>query len=105
MALFRDRYIGVVRSGHPLNKGRITSARFATGRHICVSRRNSDQEPIEEALAPLGLKRDVVVSLVGGFSIALALARTSDLIASVPERHTENLRADMFSFSLPIAVP
>lgn len=104
-ALFRDRYVGVVRKGHPLAKGKITPARYATGRHICVSRRELDQDPIEEALGPLGLKRDIVVSLVGGFSTALALARTSDLIASVPERHTGNLRAGMFSFYLPVAVP
>lgn len=104
-ALFRDRYIGVVRSGHPLSKGKVTPARYATGRHICVSRRDIDQEPIDEALALLGLKRDIVVALVGGFSTALALARTSDLIASVPERHTGSLRAGMFSFALPVSVP
>jgi DNA-binding transcriptional LysR family regulator len=33
---------------------------------------------------------------------ALALARTSDLIASVPERHTGNLREVMHSFVLPV---
>lgn len=104
-ALFRDRYIGVVRKGHPLTRGKITPACYAAGRHICVSRRELDQDPIEEALRPLGLQRDIVVTLVGGFSTALALARTSDLIASVPERHTGNLRAGMFSFFLPVAVP
>lgn len=104
-ALFRDRYIGVVRSGHPLSKGKVTPARYVTGRHICVSRRDIDQEPIDEALALLGLKRDIVVTLVGGFSTALALARTSDLIASVPESHTGSLRAGMFSFALPVSVP
>jgi hypothetical protein len=31
--------------------------------------------------------------------------RSSDLIASVPERHTGNLRAGMDSFPLPIAMP
>jgi DNA-binding transcriptional LysR family regulator len=31
------------------------------------------------------------------------MARTSDLIASVPERHTEGARAGMFSFALPVA--
>jgi DNA-binding transcriptional LysR family regulator len=42
---------------------------------------------------------------VGGFATALALARKTDLIASVPERHTGNLRAGMFSFPLPFDVP
>jgi hypothetical protein len=31
-----------------------------------------------------------------------AKARSSDLIASVPERHTDNLREGMHSLSLPI---
>lgn len=45
------------------------------------------------------------VTLVGGFSTALALASASDLIASVPERHTGNLRSGMSSFPLPVIVP
>ena len=103
-ALFRDRFVGVVRKGHPLCKGRITAARYAGGRHIFVSRRGLDKGPIDDALKPLGLERDII-TVVGGFSAALALARASDLIASVPERHTGNLRAGMHSFPLPVAMP
>jgi DNA-binding transcriptional LysR family regulator len=102
--LFRDRFIGVVRIGHPLSRGEITPARYAAGRHILVSRRGLDAGPIDEALHPFGLQRDIV-TIVGGFSEALALARASDLIASVPERHTGNLRAGMDSFPLPVAMP
>lgn len=103
-SLFRDRFIGVVRAGHPLSKGKITPARYAAGEHIYVSRRGRDRGPIDEALKALGLERKVV-TIVGGFSTALALARAADLIASVPERHTGNLRDDMFSFTLPISTP
>ena len=103
-ALFRDRYIGVVRKGHPLSKGKITPSRYAAGRHICVSREGLDRGPIDEALKSLGLEREVI-TIVGGFSTALGLARASDLIASVPERHTGNLRAGMHSFPLPVSVP
>ena len=103
-ALFRDRFVGVVRKGHPLCKGRITAARYAGGRHIFVSRRGLDKGPIDDALKPLGLERDII-TVVGGFSAALARARASDLIASVPERHTGNLRAGMHSFPLPVAMP
>ncbi len=103
-ALFRDRYIGVVRTGHPLSKGKITPARYASAKHISVSRQSLDRGPIDEALEPLGLKREIV-TIVGGFSTALALARASDLIASVPERHTGILRAGMHSFPLPISMP
>ena len=102
--LFRDRFVGVVRLGHPLGDGPITPARYARGRHITVSRRGLDRGPIDEALQPLGLEREIA-TIVGGFSEALALARASDLIASVPERHTGNLRAGMFGFPLPVATP
>lgn len=103
-ALFRDRFIGVVRAEHPLCQGTITPARYASGRHVMVSRRGRDTGPIDESLLALGLGRDVAV-VVGGFATALALARNSDLIASVPERHTGNLRAGMHSFALPMTVP
>lgn len=103
-ALFRDRFMGVVRTGHPLCQGEITPSRYAAGRHLGVSRRGLGGEPVDEALAPLGLERKIV-TIVGGFSTALALARDSDLIATVPERHTGNLRSAMFSFALPVATP
>jgi len=103
-SLFRDRFVGVVRTGHPLGRGEITAGRYAAGKHILVSRRGLDRGPIDEALKALGLEREIV-TIVGGFSTALALARDSDLIASVPERHTGKLRAGMHSFSLPVAIP
>lgn len=103
-ALFRDRFIGVVRAGHPLSQGEITPARYAAGGHIYVSRRGLDKGPVDEALKSLGLARQVV-TMVAGFSTALALARATDLIVSVPERHTASLRAGMHSFPLPLALP
>lgn len=107
-ALFKDRFIGVVRAGHSLSHGRITAARYVGGQHVeCsqhVTQRRLDPGPLDGALASLGLEREIV-AIVGGFATALALARASDLIASVPERHTGNLRAGMHSFPLPFATP
>lgn len=103
-ALFRDRFIGVVRAGHPLTRRKLTPARYAAGQHIGVSRRGLDKGPIDEALSPLGLEREIA-TIVGGFATAVALARASDLIASVPERHTGVLREGMHSFVLPFPLP
>lgn len=103
-ALFRDRYIGVVRLRHPLTQSEITPSNYAAGKHILVSRAGLVQGPIDNALMPLGFERSIV-TIVGGFSAALGLARVSDLIASVPERHTANLREGMFSFPLPVQTP
>lgn len=103
-ALFRDRLVGVVRQGHPLCQGRMSAARFATGRHILVSRDGRDSGPVDDALKQLGLEREIV-SIVGGFATAVALARASDFIASVPERHTASLCTGMYVFALPMSLP
>ncbi|MEX3772864.1 LysR family transcriptional regulator [Pseudomonas sp. MYb118] len=102
--LFRDRFIGVVRAGHPLGEGEISAERFAACGHVAVSRRGLDKGPIDEALAQLSLQRHIVTS-VAGFSTALALARATDLIATIPAHYTESLRTGMHSFELPIALP
>lgn len=103
-ALFRDRYVGVVRAGHPLGKGKITPSRYATAAHVHVSRRDNEKSHVDDALARLGLKREIATT-VGGYSAALALVRDSDLVATVHERHTGVLFTGMYSFALPMPVP
>ncbi|HEX8172770.1 MAG TPA: LysR family transcriptional regulator [Thermoanaerobaculia bacterium] len=103
-ALFRDRFVGVVRRRHPLAKGKVTPARYAAGRHILFTRRTDGRSAADDALARLGLQREIVAS-VTGFAAALALARASDLIATLPERHTGQLRAGLHTFALPFPTP
>lgn len=103
-ALFRDRFIGVVRKEHPLARGKITAARYVEGRHILVSRRGQEKGLIDETLATLGFQRKIV-TMVGGYSSALALAGATDLIATVPERHTTAMRAGLHGFALPFPTP
>lgn len=103
-ALFRDRLVGVVRTGHPLIGGEMTASRYAAGRHVLVSRAGIERGAVDDALQPLGLQRQIS-AIVGGFAGALALARGADLIATVPERHTARLRDGMESFPLPFPVP
>lgn len=100
-SLFRDNYVGVVRAGHPLSRDAITREQYAAGMHISVSREGVEKGPIDDALQSLGLERKIA-TIVAGFSTALGLARGSDLIASVPERHTASLREGMYSFPLPV---
>lgn len=59
---------------------------------------------MEEALTALGLERHVMTT-VSGFATAIAVARGSDLVATVPERHTGALRAGMYTFALPFTLP
>ncbi len=102
--LFRDRFIGVIRSQHPLAGKKMTARRFADLDHILVSRGSRTFGPVDKALKEVGMERKVA-TIVGGFSAALALARASDMVATVPERHTGSLREGMVSFTLPVVVP
>lgn len=99
-ALFHDRFVGVVRPGHPL-AGEVTPERFAAFPHVSVSRRGRFSGPIDVALAALGLKRFVAIA-VANFNDALAIVRTSDHVAAVPARLTEPARAGLYSFDLPV---
>jgi DNA-binding transcriptional LysR family regulator len=99
LGLFRDRLVGAVRSGHPFTEGEITAARYAAAEHVVVSRTGFDAS-VDDPFLPADLKRNIS-TVVSGFSAALALARTSDLVATVPERHTASLRRGMFCFAVP----
>lgn len=102
--LFEDRYVGVVRAGHPLGEGRVTSTAYGASDHVHVVLQGSEKAPIDDWLETAGVRRRIV-SEVSGFAAALALARASDLVATVPERHTGALRAGMLTFTLPVELP
>ncbi len=99
-ALFRDRLVGVVRQGHALTRGKITTARYLAASHILISRGESEKSPVDADLAALGFERRIGTVLTG-FSAALTLARSTDFVATVPERHTANLRTGLHAFALP----
>jgi len=109
-ALFRDRFLGVVRQGHPLTMERhVTAERYTAFGHVIASRRGRTNGPVDEALAALGLER-TIVAVVPNFSAALAVARASDLIALVPasllgnqrEQQAVPVSAATYAFELPV---
>jgi DNA-binding transcriptional LysR family regulator len=82
--LFRDRFVGVVRKGHPLEAlASVSVSDYIAWGHVIASRRGQPHGPVDEALAERGLTRKIV-SVVPGFPSALAVAQASDLIALVP---------------------
>ncbi len=103
-ALFRDRFVGVVRTGHPLARGRVTLARYLAVAHVLVAREGGRQAPVDAALEAAGATRNIAAT-TGSFAAALALARASDLVATVPERQTGILRDRLHSFALPLELP
>jgi DNA-binding transcriptional LysR family regulator len=109
-ALFRDRFVGAVREGHALlAAGEITPERYASFGHVVASRRGNANGPVDQALAALGLKR-TIRAVVPGFSAALAIAKTSDLVAlvtasfhkAIDDRHPEAGARRSQAFPLPV---
>jgi DNA-binding transcriptional LysR family regulator len=105
--IFRDRFVGAARTGHPLLKGAITPERYAACRHVVASRRGAFRGPVDAALAELGLSRETMV-VVPGFSDALRIARQSDLIALVPGfcfQGADLSLEGISPFQLPVVTP
>lgn len=110
--LFRDRYVGVCRIGHPLlDTGDITAERWAAYGHVMTSRTGEAETPIDAALAPADIRRNVLI-IVPSYMSAMQLARRSDLLAVVPHSCLGNAMTPDFaaanglqSFALPLPIP
>lgn len=109
--LFRDRFVGVARMGHPLLGDVVTPERYAACVHIVASRRGDFVGPVDDALEKLGLKRTVRL-VVPSYSDAMRVARCSEWIALVPRSCLSNaLITDhasvlgLESFELPVRTP
>jgi DNA-binding transcriptional LysR family regulator len=101
-ALFRDTFVGVARAGHPLlAKAKIDARDFAAARHVVATRRGRLTGPVDEALAALGLTRDIAV-YVSNFPAVLAVVAGSDLIGLATRSYVESRRSEsLASFPLP----
>ncbi len=88
--LFRDKYVGVARSGHALlASGKITPRRYAACGHVVASQVGEFSSPTDAALEELQLSRTVQV-VVPGFPDAMRIAANSDLIALLPHASLGN---------------
>lgn len=102
-ALFRDAFVAVARTGHPLlAKAAMTAEDFAAGRHVVASRRGKLTGPVDDALAALGLKRDIA-AYVPNFAAVLAIAEATDLVGLATRSYVERRNAPgVASFALPM---
>jgi len=110
-SLFRDRFVGAARIGHPLFSADITPERYAACDHVVASRKGEFTGPVDDALEELGLRRTVSV-VVPGFPDAMQIARQSNLVALVPRSCLANsvpndqaATAGLQSFELPVRTP
>lgn len=104
-ALYRDHFIGAVRPDHPLLAGgEITAEAYAACDHVVTSRSGKMSGPVDDALARIGLARNVAV-VVPSFRTALTVAAATELVALIPASYFEHLRpaSTLRTFDLPLA--
>ena len=96
------RLVMAVRPAHPFTRVKaVTAQQYAAAEHVTVSRRGNLSNALDDALTRLGLTRRVVATAPTE-AAALAFARDSDLVISVPEATTRSAVADLGLAVLPL---
>lgn len=81
--LFRDRFVGVARQGHPLLEDEITPERLAVCRQVMASPSGEFTGPMGETLSALGMAPKFGV-IVPEFTDALRITAHTDFVTIVP---------------------
>jgi DNA-binding transcriptional LysR family regulator len=83
--LFDDRFVCLLRRGHPLAHKPLTLERFLSLQHVLVSPRGVGEAPVDAALRKLGRARHIAVR-VPDFVVAPLLVAETDYLITLPER-------------------
>ncbi|BCW90280.1 HTH-type transcriptional regulator LeuO [Alphaproteobacteria bacterium SO-S41] len=100
--IFADRYVCVMRRGHPQAKKPMTFERFAGMRQIATSGRRRGRTLVEAAMARAGHGANMVLRLPT-FQMAMDVVKASDLIATAPSLLARAL--DLVIKELPFEAP
>jgi len=104
--LFRDRYVCVVRKGHPVIGERITARQFAATSHAIVTPGGWGHGIIERTLVEHGLEQRITLRMQN-FLVLASIVATTDMVAIVPHSVGSQLSQhnDVKLLPLPIAIP
>jgi DNA-binding transcriptional LysR family regulator len=99
------KWVVVMRPNHPLAKQQLTLDNFLTADHLLVSVTGDVTGPTDQALANLGLKRRVAMS-VNQFHNAITLLKETDLIAVAPSlvMEKEIFSGELAVFETPVEI-
>ena len=104
LPLFEERFVGVVRRGHPaLSAHRLSLEDFVRFPHALVSLKGDPHGRADEALAEIGLKRRVAVTVAHFLALPFVIGAT-DMIGVLAERAAVRLAetAGLALFPLPL---
>lgn len=96
--LFDERFVAMVRKGHPLSRKRLTIERYVAAHHAFIAPRGRPGGVVDDALAAMGLQRRVALAIPHFLVAPHVIART-DLVLTVAERI-----AEAFASLLPLTI-
>lgn len=103
--LYEEHFVLLARHRHPALRGDLSPDGFAALPQAIVSPRGRGSEgPVDGALARLGLKRHVAVTVTRFISLPAILA-ASDLVAAVPARFAARSEVQAVAGSRPLPFP
>lgn len=104
--LYEGKYVCVMRQGHPLARGPLTLKRYCAAHHLLVSFSGRAYGFVDEALASLGMKRRVVLT-VNQFFTAGRVVSNSDLLTVLPSHFVDvtGIADELAIRELPFAMP
>ena len=104
--LFSQRYVCLFRKGHALDKRRVSLREFSAAEHVVVVSPGTGHGKVDEVLERTGIRRTVRLT-VPHFVAVGHILRTTDMVATVPERLAQAL-VEPFGLACarhPAAVP
>lgn len=97
-ALFRERFVVIMRADHPLMQAPLTVEAYAAARHAFIAPRGGPGGVVDDALEKLGLSRRVALA-IPHFLVAPYVVAGSDLVLTLAERVARS-----FAAHLPLAI-
>lgn len=103
--LYRDEFVFVQRKGHPRGTGPVDLDQFCALDHVLVSPDGGGfAGATDEALAAIGRRRRVVISLPS-FLLVAPLITANDFVAVMPRRLARLQQAELDLFPTPVPIP
>ncbi|MEV6769579.1 LysR family transcriptional regulator [Nocardia sp. NPDC051030] len=102
--LARAELTAVVRAGHGLARGTMTSERFAAATHVLVSRSGRTGDEVDRALREAGQPR-TVRCVVPNYIASLHLTSSTDLVSIAPVDLVRELRESLGLMPITAPIP
>lgn len=103
-SLLDDDFALAQRRSHPRGTGAPDLDEYCTLAHVIVSTRSEFSTPVDEVLATLGRRRNVVAAVPSYNQVALVLSQT-DGVTTLPRQLLQRYEALVDLIELPFAIP